>query len=117
VLGGDRVEQRLADAKAAEREPRGLLRSAERAREDVPDPESQPPNRPPECASVRATLGVEISLSPTVREHDGISVRRGKVGRRVPDDEHEPAPLHRARERRIGAVRGAESAAHKSGGR
>ena len=96
--------------------PCGLLRSAERAREHAPDPEPQAPNRTPDRASVGATLRVEVSLSAAVREDDGILVRLREVRRRVPDDEHEPASLQRARERRIGARRGAGSAARKCRG-
>ena len=85
VVGGDRVQKRGADGRAAERKPCRLARAAEPAREDSSDPELQSPNALPDQRSLR-----------------GGPVPRGCVACGSRSDRPDPGPASTGRSSRAG---------------
>jgi hypothetical protein len=102
MLRHDRVEDGPAHGEPAERESRRLLRAAERAGIDLVDRKLQPAHPAPDRPRVGTTLRIEVALRPAIREDDRVLVGLREVRRRMPEDEHETTPLHRARELGLG---------------
>ena len=100
MFGGDGVQKRRADGRAAERELCRLAGPAEPAREDGSDPKLQSPHALPDELRVAAALCREVALRAAVIQIDRILVGLRLVRRRVADDEDHAAALQLIAERR-----------------
>jgi hypothetical protein len=107
-LRGGRRQARQVEgrARAAEREARGVARTAVAARQDLPDRESERAPRPADRTRVGSSTRVQISLPSTVREVARIGVRHREVSGGMPEVDDIAAAAQRAHERVACQLRG-----------